>query len=89
MTTMQLFKNGNAIDPLQLMDLSVINNPTILPETYQVKYDIDLRTRSSVIDFSEVKFMAGNSVRERRLRFLDTVAAGPYADVVLWESAAE
>lgn len=89
MVTMQLYKNGNLVDPLQLMDLSVINNPTTLPDTYQVKYDIDLRTRSAVIDFSEVKFMEGNSVRERRLKFLDTVAAGPYRDVVLWESAAE
>lgn len=89
MVTMQLYKNGNLIDPLQLMDLSVINNPTTLPETYQVKYDIDLRTRSAVIDFTEVKFMEGNSVRERRLKFLDTVAAWPYKDVVLWEWAAE
>ena len=89
MVTMQLYKNGNLVDPLQLMDLSVINNPTILPETYQVKYDIDLRTRSAVIDFTEVTFMEGNSVRERRLKFLDTVAAWPYKDVVLWEWAAE
>lgn len=89
MVTMQLYKNGNLIDPLQLMDLSVINNPTTLPQTYQVKYDIDLRTRSAVIDFTEVKFMEWNSVRERRLKFLDTVAAWPYKDVVLWEWAAE
>ncbi len=89
MVTMQLYKNGNLVDPFQLMDLSVINNPTTLPQTYQVKYDIDLRTRSAVIDFSEVKFMEGNSVRERRLKFLDTVAAGAYKDIVLWEGAAE
>jgi murein DD-endopeptidase MepM/ murein hydrolase activator NlpD len=89
MVSMQLYKNGNAVDPLQIMDLSVINNPTLLPETYQVKYDVDVRTRSAVIDFSEVKFMQGNSVRERRLNFLDKVAAWPYADIVLWESAAE
>ncbi len=89
MVTMQLYKNGNLVDPFQLMDLSVINNPTTLPQTYQVKYDIDLRIRSAVIDFSEVKFMEGNSVRERRLKFLDTVAAGVYKDIVLWEGAAE
>jgi hypothetical protein len=75
MVSMQLYKNGAPVDPLQIMDLSVINNPTLLPETYQVKYDVDVRTRSSIIDFSEVKFMQGNSVRERRLTFLDKVAA--------------
>lgn len=86
---MQIFKNGKPVDPLDIMDLSVINNPTILPDDYQVKYDIDTRMRSTVIDFSEVRFMEGNSVRERRLKFLDTVAAGPYDDIMLWEKAAE
>jgi hypothetical protein len=31
--------------------------------------------RNTVIDFSEIRFMEGNNVRERRLKFLDTVAA--------------
>lgn len=89
MLNMQLFKDGKAIDPLTLLDLSVINNPSILPENYQTKYDADLRSRSSVIDFTDIKFMEWNSVRERRLKFLDTVAAWPYDSIVLWESAAE
>jgi murein DD-endopeptidase MepM/ murein hydrolase activator NlpD len=87
--TMQLFKNDKAIDPLELMDLSVINTPAMLPEKYQTKYDTDSRMRHINIDMSVVKFMQGNTVRERRLRFLDTVAAGPYADIMLWETAAE
>ncbi len=87
--TMQLFKNDKAIDPLQLMDLSVINTPATLPETYQVKYDTDARMRHVNIDMTTVTFMKGNSVRERRLDFLNTVAAGPYADIMLWETAAE
>ncbi len=86
---MQLFKNDKAIDPLQLMDLSVINTPATLPETYQVKYDTDARMRHVNIDMTTVTFMKGNTVRERRLDFLNTVAAGPYADIMLWETAAE
>jgi hypothetical protein len=87
--SMQLYRKWKAIDPLQVLDLSVISNPTILSETYQIKYETDTRLRSAVIDFSEVKFMRWDSLRSRRMRFLDTVAAWPYDDIVLWETAAE
>jgi murein DD-endopeptidase MepM/ murein hydrolase activator NlpD len=55
--SMQVFRNGIAIDPLQVLDLSVIQNPSILKKEYQAKYDIDSRARNINIDFSNIVFM--------------------------------
>jgi murein DD-endopeptidase MepM/ murein hydrolase activator NlpD len=86
--SMQVFRNSIPVDPLQLLDLSVIQNPTILKKEYQAKYDIDTRARNTNIDFSNVVFMEWETLHERRLNFLDKVAAWPYRDLTLWESAA-
>jgi hypothetical protein len=42
------------MDPLQFLDLSVIENKDIIPEQYNIKYLNDKYART--IDISEVKF---------------------------------
>ncbi|NOZ44313.1 MAG: hypothetical protein GXP45_04185 [bacterium] len=50
-----VYKDGIAIDPLTVLDLSVVSNKDILPDTYQIKYLKDKFARP--IDITELKFM--------------------------------
>jgi hypothetical protein len=64
------FKDGVAVDPLQLLDLSVIKEKTIIPKEYNIKYLNDKYART--IDISDLDFMSGSSLILRADQFLTT-----------------
>ncbi|MEI7477973.1 MAG: hypothetical protein WCJ81_05835 [bacterium] len=87
--TMQIFKDGVAVDPLQALDLSIFPSSSLLPDTYKRKYEEDMRLRNNAIDLSNIIFAQGASNEERRLSFLTEYGAAPYNDIMLREKAAE
>lgn len=86
---MQLYKNGEAVDPLDNLDLSIFNDNMTLATKYRSKHGIDTRLRNSVMKFENLPFVKGDTPQEKRLRFLNDYAKAPYNDLVLWEKAAD
>lgn len=83
--TFLTFKDGVALDPLQFLDLSVIENKTIIPSEYNIKYLNDKYARK--IDISELEFMEWETVIERADKFLNTYGVGIYRELAFWEDA--
>ncbi len=86
---MQIYQYGEMIEPLEQFDLSAVSNVNILPENYQVKYQVDLRQRDAAIRMSDVPFIDGKAQRDKTINFLKKYAAGPYAHIQLREAAAK
>ena len=57
MISMQIFKNGIAIDPLEVLDLSIFNDSINVASKYRTKFSLDTKLRNSVIDFKDIKFV--------------------------------
>ncbi len=89
MLSMQLFKDGKSIDPLETLDLSIFNESMNIKSNYRMKFSLDTKHRNSVIDLKNIAFVSWNTPQEKRLRFLNEYAKAPYNDLVLWEKAAE
>ncbi|HMT27418.1 MAG TPA: peptidoglycan DD-metalloendopeptidase family protein, partial [Candidatus Absconditabacterales bacterium] len=83
----ELAKDGIAIDPLLNLDLSLIPDQKLLPDTYQVKY---LR---NVADRAErrqgITFIEGANVFERRSNYLAKFGTPPYNTATFREKASE
>ncbi len=79
------FKDGIAVDPLQLLDLSVVEDKEIIPKDYNIKYLNDKYART--IDISELKIMTWNSVTERANQFINTYGVWIYRQLAFWEDA--
>lgn len=79
------FKDGVAIDPLNLLDLSVIEEKAIIPREYNIKYLNDKYART--IDISDLNFMSGSSSMVRADQFLTTYGVGIYSQLAFWEDA--
>ncbi|HPC34089.1 MAG TPA: peptidoglycan DD-metalloendopeptidase family protein [Candidatus Absconditabacterales bacterium] len=83
--TFFIFKDGVALDPLQFLDLSVIENKEIIPSEYSIKYLNDKYARK--IDMSEVSFMTGKTLADRADQFLKHYGVGIYRELAFWEDA--
>lgn len=82
--TFYLFKNGTAIDPLTVLDLSVVmDKDKVLPEEYKLKYFNDQYERP--IDITKVSVLKGGTAEERTQRFLNSYAVGSYRNVDFWD----
>jgi murein DD-endopeptidase MepM/ murein hydrolase activator NlpD len=78
--TFGVYQHGLAIDPLTVLDLSVVTNwQSVLPEEYRLKYLNDNMVRP--IDVSDLKFAEGATVEERSQNFLSAYAKGIYRDL--------
>ncbi len=77
------FKDGVAVDPLQLLDLSVIEEKTVIPREYNIKYLNDKYART--VDISELQFMSWSSLTLRADQFLTTYGVGIYSELGFWE----
>lgn len=82
----EVFKKWQAVNPLSVMDLSVIQNRNAIPLEYEIKYLTDKAARK--IDLTDVKIMEGNTLNDRRQQYLDTYGYGPFASLTLWQDAA-
>lgn len=80
-----VIKNWEQIDPLSVLDLSIIKSKSILQPKYHLKYMKDRLTRFT--DLSDIDYVDWASLSERRARFLEQNASWPFADVGLWEDA--
>ncbi len=83
--TFIVFKDWVALDPLQFLDLSVIENKDIIPDEYNIKYLNDKYART--IDISEIKFASGDTVDERAESFLNEYGVWAYRQLAFWEDA--
>ena len=82
--TFYLFKDGTAIDPLTVLDLSVVmDKDKVLPEEYKLKYFNDQYERP--IDITKVSVLKGGTAEERTQRFLNSYAVGSYRNVDFWD----
>lgn len=78
-------KDGKRQDPLEILDLSTIQNKEIIPEVLQIKYIRDKEKMD--IDLTNVVFIEGDTIQERRIKFLKTYAQGIYRSPTIWEEA--
>ena len=82
----EIYKNGQAVNPLSIIDLSVVQNRNTIPLEYEIKYLTDKSMRK--IDLTQVEIMPGNTLNERRSQYLDKYGYGPFASLTLWQDAA-
>jgi len=83
----EVIKNGQWIDPLKVLDLSVIDfDYKKLPKKYWLKYYKDKLSRN--IDLSKVKVIPWKTILDRRINFLKKYGSWPYKDLQLWQKAA-
>ena len=86
--TFSVYKNWVAVDPLTLLDLSVVTDrQNTLPEEYKIKYLNDQLVRP--INVSDLTLMEWKTVEERAQRFLNGYGVGIYKDLNFWESVVE
>ncbi|MDD3262714.1 MAG: peptidoglycan DD-metalloendopeptidase family protein [Candidatus Absconditabacteria bacterium] len=83
--TFMVFKNGIAIDPFELLDASQVQDKSVLPEGYHIKYLRDKYARP--IDVTNLKIMEGNTVDERAHNFLGLYGVGIYKYLQFREDA--
>lgn len=86
--TFGVYKNWVAVDPLTILDLSVVTDrENVLPEEYRIKYLNDQLVRP--IDVSDLKILTWDSVDERAQKFLNWYWVWVYRDLNFWESVVE
>lgn len=83
--TFSVFKNGAPIDPLSLLDASVVMNKDILPDVYSIKYLRDKYARW--VNVAELPVIDGATVDERSQNFLASYAVGVYKTLTFWNNA--
>ena len=86
--TFGVYKDGVAIDPLTILDLSVVTDwQNTLPEDYRIKYLNDQLVRP--IDVSELKLIEWKTVDERAQKLLNWYWVGVYRELDFWNSVVE
>ena len=86
--TFSVYKNGVAVDPLTILDLSVVTDwQNTLPEEYKIKYLNDQLVRP--INVSDLKFVQWSTVDERAQRFLSGYGVWVYKELNFWDSVVE
>ena len=86
--TFGVYKDWVAIDPLTILDLSVVTDwEYTLPEDYRLKYLNDQLVRP--IDVSDLKIMEWKTVDERAQRLLNSYWVWVYRDLDFWNSVVE
>jgi len=83
---MEVYKDGQAINPLSKLDLSVVQNRNAIPLEYEIKYLTDRAARK--INLNEVEIMPGNTLNDRRQQYLDRYGFGEFSKLTLRQDAA-
>jgi len=82
--TFSIFKDWVAVDPLTVLDLSVVvDKEEVLPEEYRLKYFNDQIVRP--IDVSNVSLLKWETVDARAQTFLSSYAVGTYRNLAFWD----
>ena len=86
--TFAVYKDWVAIDPLTILDLSVVTDwENTLPEDYRIKYLNDQLIRP--INVSDLTIMEWNTVDERAQRLLNWYGVWVYRELNFWNSVVE
>lgn len=86
--TFWVYKDWVAIDPLTILDLSVVTDwQNTLPEDYRIKYLNDQLVRP--IDVSELKLIEWKTVDERAQKLLNGYGVWVYRELDFWNSVVE
>jgi len=85
--TFGLYKNWRAIDPLKMLDLSVVQDKDLLQWNYEIKYLKDKYSRT--IDITNLEFMTGDSNLERADTFLRLYGKWIYSELAFWEDVVD
>ena len=80
-----VFKNGTPIDPLTVLDISVVKDRSVLPAVYSIKYLRDKYARG--VDISNLAHIEGDTVDERAQNFLYGYGVGVYRSLTFWDNA--
>lgn len=81
--TFQIFKDGIAMDPFDILDASIVKNKDVLPDGYQIKYLRDKYARP--IDITNLELMTGETLLKRETQFLTRYGVGIYKQVAFRE----
>ena len=86
--TFWVYKDWVAIDPLTILDLSVVTDwQNTLPEDYRIKYLNDQLVRP--IDVSELKLIEWKTVDERAQKLLNWYWVWVYKELDFWNSVVD
>ena len=77
--TFEIFKDGIAMDPFDILDASIVKDQSVLPDGYQIKYLRDKYARP--IDITSLQLMTGDTLLEREDQFLARYGVGIYRQV--------
>ena len=77
--TFEIFKDGIAMDPFDILDASIVKDQSVLPDGYQIKYLRDKYARP--IDITNLQLMTGETLVERENQFLARYGVGIYRQV--------
>ena len=77
--TFEIFKDGIAMDPFDILDASIVKDQSVLPDGYQIKYLRDKYARP--IDITNLQLMTGDTLVEREDQFLARYGVGVYRQV--------
>ncbi|MCX6825354.1 MAG: peptidoglycan DD-metalloendopeptidase family protein [candidate division SR1 bacterium] len=81
--TFEIFKDGIAMDPFEILDASIVKNKEVLPDGYQIKYLRDKYVRA--IDITDLQLMTGATLAKRESQFLTRYGVGIYKQVAFRE----
>ncbi|MCX6823713.1 MAG: peptidoglycan DD-metalloendopeptidase family protein [candidate division SR1 bacterium] len=81
--TFEIFKDGIAMDPFDILDASIVKDQNALPDGYQIKYLRDKYARP--IDITNLDLMTGDSLAKRESQFLTRYGVGIYRQVAFRE----
>jgi murein DD-endopeptidase MepM/ murein hydrolase activator NlpD len=82
----ELLKNGEHIDPLDHLDISIFPSKNVLPDQYHVKFVQDYFAREVELAQEKIE-VVGESIEARRDDFLQRYATWPYRDPAIWYDA--
>ncbi len=85
--TFMVIKDGKITNPIDYLDLSVLQDKSKIPTGYKFKYLKDKYNLPR--DMYAVKPVVWDSVEERRQSFLNTYGVGVYRQPVFWQDASE
>lgn len=85
--TFMVFKDAIPLDPFDMLDASIVQDKSVLPDGYQIKYLRDKYARP--IDITTLQIMTGSTVEEREAQFLRAYGVGVYKSPLFREAAAQ
>lgn len=83
--TFMVFKNWVPLDPFDILDASIVQDKSVLPTWYHIKYLRDKYART--IDITTLTMMTWNTVDERAYQFLKLYGVGVYKHIQFREDA--